>query len=246
MLGACTSSFLSSLEPIPSESALYTLISNLLILSSQFRKADNHGYPISISELYHMQDEIMEIEHQLHIWALETPLNWQPSTMVPTQTTVVNLQNDPEAHSYCSLHVGRVWNLYRVFRIFANELLIRCVGLCKNTVHGGLKAVAVADSAKQTIENQADAVNASTVFFLGSPTGHSNNLELQFLRPAEEADAIIYAGHCIMWPLFVVARANTLDNKRRRLALDRLRYIADDLGIRQAQVLCHMVVASSI
>lgn len=133
-------------------------------------------------------------------------------------------------NTYTSIWIAGIWNNYRCARILANELLRHLVSrvLEESNVQEPPEIqtdeqripyhtiLAAANSSIQTLSND---ICCSVPFFFSTTT--------------QDAPRAL-AGNLLLWPLYLAAQTTVVTDEMRRWAVDRLAYIGETMGIRQA------------
>jgi hypothetical protein len=167
------------------------------------------------------------------LWALDLNyLEWTqnlPPEFASTQIPVGAGSQPKEVYGnhyrvYSSIWIAGIWNNYRCARILANELLRGQVShlLQLNNSYDDEERVSyenILDSAIATIHTLSNDIFASVPFFLSANT----NVPPRAL-----------AGNLLMWPLYLASQTSTASDEICRFAADRLAFIAENIGLRQA------------
>lgn len=167
------------------------------------------------------------------LWALDLDyLEWTqnlPAEFITTQILVGDGSQPTEVYgnhylAYSSIWIAGIWNNYRCARILANELLRDQVShlLQSNNSYDDEERVSyenILDSAIGTIRTLSSDIFASVPFFLSTDT-HDPPRAL--------------AGNLLLWPLYLASQTSAASDEMRRYAVNRLSYIAETIGLRQA------------
>jgi hypothetical protein len=164
-----------------------------------------------------------------YLWELDQDyLQWAqnlPPEFVTTQVPVSDGQQLKNAFGthyllYSSIYIAGIWNNYRCARILANELLrdqVTHLLQSRNTPDETYETLL--NTAITTLQALSNDIFASVPFFLSTITN--------------EAPRAL-AGNLLLWPLYLASQTSVASDETRRWAAERLRYIADAVGIRQA------------
>lgn len=152
-----------------------------------------------------------------------------PPECVFTQAPIGDGQQSKEAYDnhylvYSSIWIASIWNNYRCARILANELLRDQVS------HLLQSSDALDDQEQSSYETMLDtAINTMKTLcneiFDSVPS---------FLSTRTNEPPRALAGNLLLWPLYLASQTSVATDEMRRWAAERLGYIADTIGIRQA------------
>jgi hypothetical protein len=173
------------------------------------------------------------------LWNLDRKyLSW--SQNLPPEFALAQVPVDVSANTkdvygeyysaYSSIWIAGIWNNYRCGRILANELLRDQVSHLlqwSNPLdppeleidHERVSYDTVLATAISTIQNLANDVYCSVPFFLSTTT--------------QDAPRAL-TGNLVLWPLYLASQTSVATYEMRRWASERLRYIAETIGVRQA------------
>ena len=135
-------------------------------------------------------------------------------------------------HVYANIWIATIWNNYRCIRILINELIIDQL---KYLFRFNPQSTLLWDDSC-LYENQILASN-STLLQLCHDICSSVPYFLGFnpdLRPNERPVPKTVGGNLLIWPLYTAAVTGMVSDLMREWVADRLRWISEIMGIRQA------------
>jgi len=208
-----------------------TKFCNLRASMSSFRDYSDSKYIVAAA---------CEIDAELAIWATHCQMNYIYST-VTIQERSKEVFSD-HYHVYTNLWIATTWNYYRAVRILVNEIILTQLGhLCEinpdeppPTFEESLAYQTQYLSSNTTILQLMHDICASVPYFLGYHSVSSGYGEM----PQHNKSI---SGNLLLWPLYTAACTAMVSEMMRDWVVDRLRQIAEIMGIRQAAPLAHVL-----
>ncbi|KAF4620230.1 hypothetical protein G7Y89_g14589 [Cudoniella acicularis] len=176
---------------------------------------DYENTPSIIRSLQALDQEYLEWTHAL------------PPEFISTQVPVSEGARSKDAYGthylqYSSIWIASIWNNYRCARILANELLLSHLSHSRNNIP---------EIDQQPYENILD----TTITTLHTLSNDIFNTVPFFLSTDTNEAPRALAGNLTLWPLYLASQTSGVLDDVRRWARERLRYIANTMGIRQAE-----------
>ena len=171
------------------------------------------------------------IDNDYNIWAKSCPFQY-------IYRTVTLKERSDEVfsdyyHVYPNLWVATTWNNYRAVRILLNELILD--QLCHLYSHYPESPLLWNDAcffenlvlaSNTTLLQLCHDVCASVPYYLGFDPDADKRLP----KPVPKA----VSGNLLQWPLYTAGVTNLVSDMMRQWIAERLRWISDIIGIRQA------------
>ena len=191
---------------------------------------------VDVCEAFKLILAAEEVDRELANWARQIPIEW-------SYTAVTRVRYSPgphlsksnfvpsQIHRYPNIYAARVWNLYRVYRLIIQSILLRTA----SSVYLSLTDY-YRHRTERINEGMVDDVCASVPFLLGynvSELKHStNNLQDEnFLWPQSSMNKISSFGHTgkfsLIWPLYLACSVLSVPETQRRWMRAQLRWIAE-------------------
>ncbi len=133
-------------------------------------------------------------------------------------------------NTYCSIWIAGVWNNYRCARILANELL-------RHLVSRALRESEMQEPPELQAENERVPYDKILAAANSSIKTLSNDICCSvpfFFTTTTQGAPRALAGNLLLWPLYLAAQTTVVTEDMRKWAADRLAYIGETMGIRQA------------
>ena len=143
-------------------------------------------------------------------------------------------------HTYNNLFIAAIWNHYRSVRILLNELLLDQLTHFSQTKFDSTLAGAddsIFESqmlaSKMTLLKLCHDICASVPYFLGFDPNRDPDLPYEIPKTVH--------GNMLIWPLYTAGVTPLVSDVMRSWVAGRLQWIADVLGVRQANLLAFKV-----
>lgn len=193
------------------------------------------SWAIDMNETSELTRAVEDLDGKLAEWAKQIPASWSYKIVKR-----MNYSSDLELssssfipyqiHRYPDYYAARVWNLYRVYRLIIQSLLLRVYSL--PSLHGADHHYDCIEKINKTMV--AD-VCASVPFLLGydlSDLKHSLGglRDENFLWP-QSSTKVSISGHTgkfsLIWPLYVASSVPSIPQKQQYWMRAQLRWIAE-------------------
>lgn len=143
---------------------------------------------------------------------------------------------------YRDFYIASVWNMVRVSRLVLASVIVRCAAwVCSPVDYRTTPEYATA--ARRCVDTITDIV-ASVPYHLGwhlkPARRHLLEKQLSGFACGEEDALKGLAGYFLTWPLGCVAGQDYTTDAQRSWIKGRLKYIADELGVKYAHILCQV------
>jgi hypothetical protein len=190
------------------------------------------------ASMKHSQDYENVTSIVASLWALDLDyLEWTQNLPPEFASTEVPVGDDSHSNEvygnhyllYSSIWIAVIWNNYRCARTLANELLRNLASYLlqsSNTPDDQEQASYknILNTVIKTIHTLSNDVFASAPFFLSTATQDTPRA---------------LAGNLILWPLYLASQTSTASDQMRLWVANRLEYIAEAMGVRQAVPMLH-------
>ncbi|KAF3763764.1 hypothetical protein M406DRAFT_85177 [Cryphonectria parasitica EP155] len=145
---------------------------------------------------------------------------------------------------YRDFYIASVWNLMRVSRLILASIIVRCAAwVCSPVDYRTTPEYATA--ARTCVDTITDII-ASVPYHLGwhlkPERKHLLERQLSGFACGEEDSLKGLAGYFLSWPLGCIQGQDYTTDAQRSWIKGRLRYIADELGVKYAHILCQLNV----
>lgn len=186
-------------------------------------------YPDNSAAATLLTDVLLADAH-LVAWHAALPTSWRPTTD-PTYTTVSDM---PRQHSYTSILTATMLNHYRVFRLLALGIAMRCLADQTPSLQNCMQDAQI----RRTIGECVNDICASVAWFLGPGFGRAcadvgeADARAYHRDSGDEADA--GGAYYLIWPLFVAMSVDCIPGSQRSWIKERMAEIGKDFGYRQA------------
>lgn len=143
---------------------------------------------------------------------------------------------------YGDFYIASVWNMVRVSRLVLASVIVRCAAwVCSPVDYRTTPEYATA--ARTCVDTITDII-ASVPYHLGwhlkSERRHLLEKQLSGFACGEEDSLKGLAGYFLTWPLGCVQGQDYTTDAQRSWIKGRLRYIAEELGVKYAHILCQV------
>ncbi|MCJ1393147.1 hypothetical protein MMC18_006019 [Xylographa bjoerkii] len=181
------------------------------------------------------------IDAELADWAARCPAQYIYST-VTMQSRSESVFSD-YYHTYDTIWIAWTWNSYRSIRILLNETLLQQLTHLSQypldypepyDEYSSLPYETQILCCKSLLVQLTQDICASVPFYLGY---HSQQDGVESMQ----APPVAAGGNLLLWPLFTAACTNVVSEMMRLWVVGRLEKIAEDMGIRQATALAHLL-----
>jgi hypothetical protein len=195
--------------------------------------------------------EALSIAADLQSWHSNLPADYYPTSTVKTSSPTPDVFSD-YYHTYSDLPTATFMNNYRVILILLHEIILAQLSHVRsspadineqNSFNRALTPSYIAQIERQVkrsqnaILNLIEQVCASVPFFLDYEycirTTHTLS-EPHHPRAA--------GGNAVMWPLYVCAQINFVQDPIRTWIIGRLNKIGADMGVQQAKVMAKILL----
>ena len=182
-----------------------------------------------------------DIDAELADWATCCPVQYVYNT-VTVQSRSESVFSD-YYHTYDSIWTAWTWNSYRSIRILLNEMLLQQLAhlsqlpsKCQESYgeYSTLPYETQILCCKSLLVQLTQDICASVPFYLGY---HNPQVGLESTRVPQAAAG----GNLLLWPLYTAACTDVVSDMMRSWVIGRLHAIAEDMGIRQATALAHLL-----
>ena len=179
--------------------------------------------PLRTQKLYQILEQGKGIDQRLVLWADSLPSVWR-YTSVPNKSTSTTIPKSIHIHE--DLFAAAVWNSWRAVRIRLVQTLMAVTELLgEDTSDTDFRSV----TRRKTILDLAEDICCSTPYLLGEIDGQG--------IPRGTAKGVALGGYTLMYPLRIICTVNELPESIHDWVEIKLTYIADVLGIGQANLL---------
>lgn len=149
---------------------------------------------------------------------------------------------------YGDYYIAGAWNMLRVNRLILASVIVRCAAwVCAPVDYRTTPEYATA--ARTCVDMIADII-ASVPYHLGwhlrPERRHLLQRQLSGFACGEEDSLKGLAGYFLTWPLGCVAGQDYTTDSQRAWVQGRLRYIADELGVKYARIICQVSCATPL
>ena len=199
--------------------------------------------PENVELILSLMRRAQAIDAQLAEWMRTLPDNWQFKTLcwqdqLPDGNYAAAEAFPGRVDVYNDFWIASVWNLARSARLILMSLTVRCAAWAVSPVD--YRTTPEYATAARTAVDTITDILASVPYHLGW-----HNKRAQLFKNGEPAGFACgedhsmkgLAGYFLTWPLGCVVIQDYLTDAQRRWVNGRLRYIADDLGVKYAHVL---------
>lgn len=143
---------------------------------------------------------------------------------------------------YRDFYIASVWNMLRVSRLVLASVIVRCAAwVCSPVDYRTTPEYATA--ARTCVDTITDII-ASVPYHLGwhlkPERRHLLEKQLSGFACGEEDALKGLAGYFLTWPLGCIQSQDYTTDAQRSWIQGRLRYIADELGVKYAHILCQV------
>lgn len=143
---------------------------------------------------------------------------------------------------YRDFYIASVWNMVRVSRLVLASVIVRCAAwVCSPVDYRTTPEYATA--ARTCVDTITDII-ASVPYHLGwhlkPERKHLQEKQLSGFACGEEDALKGLAGYFLTWPLGCIQSQDYTTDAQRSWIQGRLRYIADELGVKYAHILCQV------
>jgi hypothetical protein len=191
---------------------------------------------VDVSESFEVILAAQDVDRELANWASRIPVEW-------SYTTVTRMGYFPgphlsssnfvpsQIHRYPNFYVARVWNLYRVYRLIIQSILLRVSSWVYHYP---------TDHHQHRIEEinrvMVDDLCASVPFLFGYDVSElkrsTDRLQDQnFLWPQSSMNQATSSGHTgkfsLIWPLYIACSVSSVPDTQRSWMRAQLRWIAE-------------------
>lgn len=181
-------------------------------------------------------------------WGERLPPTWKPQTIAWEDGRRIDIYSD--------MYIASVWNLLRCTRLSLAAVAVRCAAWERAPADYRTTPEHVA--AARDCPGLLSDIIASVPFHLGWHRQHRDVVEKHYRQQrherringadepqpqppsfvcGDESDHKGLAGYFLAWPLAKVNSQDYTSDAQRAWVVGRLRYIADDVGVRQAGIL---------
>lgn len=171
-------------------------------------------------------------------WAEDCPLLYNYRTI--RVRGITNEVFSDTFHAYTTIWVAMCWNNYRCLRIRINELILdqlnhlaeeQSLPAMLNNDPG--YHTRLTNTAHEVVVQCSNDICSSVPYILGYDPDHQG--------PPKVPRA--FNGNLLLWPLYNAGLTERIPGYQRRWVIERLRFIADVMGVRQASPLVHSLSA---
>lgn len=143
---------------------------------------------------------------------------------------------------YRDFYIASVWNMVRVTRLVLASVIVRCAAwVCSPVDYRTTPEYATA--ARTCVDTITDII-ASVPYHLGwhlkPERKHLLEKQLSGFACGDDDSLKGLAGYFLTWPLGCVQSQDYTTDAQRSWLKGRLRYIADELGVKYAHILCQV------
>lgn len=143
---------------------------------------------------------------------------------------------------YRDFYIASVWNMVRVSRLILASVIVRCAAwVCSPVDYRTTPEYATA--ARTCVDTITDII-ASVPYHLGwhlkPERRHLLEKQLSGFACGEEDSLKGLAGYFLTWPLGCIQGQDYTTDAQRSWIKGRLKYIADELGVKYAHILCQV------
>ncbi|KAI9659116.1 MAG: hypothetical protein M1821_002076, partial [Bathelium mastoideum] len=206
----------------PIEEECILMIEAVQIVSDVQGVALSCPEPLRSRKLYHILQQGIELDRKLTHWAGSLPSIWKYSSILNKSTSAAI----PKCiHVHEDLFAAATWNNWRVVRIRLLQTLVAVAELVSED-----ERIFECHFLRwqKTIRDLADDVCSSTPYLLGEIDGQG--------VPRSVAKGVALGGYTLLHPLYVVISVRGLPASLYHWIEGKLTYIADVLGIGQANL----------
>lgn len=147
---------------------------------------------------------------------------------------------------YRDFYIASVWNMVRVTRLVLASVIVRCAAwVCSPVDYRTTPEYATA--ARTCVDTITDII-ASVPYHLGwhlkPERKHLLEKQLSGFACGDDDSLKGLAGYFLTWPLGCVQSQDYTTDAQRSWLKGRLKYIADELGVKYAHILCQVCLLS--
>lgn len=147
---------------------------------------------------------------------------------------------------YRDFYIASVWNMVRVTRLVLASVIVRCAAwVCSPVDYRTTPEYATA--ARTCVDTITDII-ASVPYHLGwhlkPERKHLLEKQLSGFACGDDDSLKGLAGYFLTWPLGCVQSQDYTTDAQRSWLKGRLKYIADELGVKYAHILCQVCLIS--
>lgn len=180
------------------------------------------------------------LDADLAAWMADLPPNWRHRPVHWQDQLPADESAFPgRVDAYPDFWIASVWNLARTARLICMSLTVRCAAWAVAPVdyRTTKEYAAAARAAGETIGD----ILASVPYHLGwkGPPGAVDGGGGEFACGDDHSMKGL-AGYFLTWPLGCVMIQDYLTDAQRKWVMGRLKYIADDLGVKYAHILAQV------
>ncbi|KAF4454249.1 hypothetical protein F53441_3249 [Fusarium austroafricanum] len=183
-------------------------------------------------ELLDLQQDLLGLDNEISYWAYDRPLVWRPEHVdqVPHNPSIADQATfyyPGLVDKYFDVYVATAWNSWRAAHVVYLDHLFR--------VAEALGQHELVPVYKERADPLSAAFKASIPYHLSRDVGEY----IQHAHagvPLAQSDRLV-GGLLLLHPLWAFARCTIVDELTREYALNTLRWIGSEMGIRQATIL---------
>jgi hypothetical protein len=190
--------------------------------------------PANTALILSLMRRAQALDADLAAWMADLPPSWRHRPVhwqdqLPADESVFPGRVD----AYPDFWIASVWNLARTARLICMSLAVRCAAWAVAPVD--YRTTKEYAAAARTAGEMIGDILASVPYHLGwkGPTGGGGG---EFACGDDHSMKGL-AGYFLTWPLGCVIIQDYLTDAQRRWVVGRLKYIADDLGVKYAHIL---------
>ena len=187
----------------------------------------------------------MDLETQFSTFSLQVASSWQHKTVYVGEKSAHHYET--YHHIYTDEHIGQMWNVFRLTRIFLCELIFsHCPKLSvDSTSCSGQSSLEY--YATTTIDQMSREICATVPQYIGgsSNSSYKDTTRTDLLSIARVQDARISSArqanvkqhvpcYRLIFPLYVAAQSPTASKAIKQYAIEQLHFMADHHGIENA------------
>ncbi|KAB8290044.1 hypothetical protein EYC80_010370 [Monilinia laxa] len=223
-------------------SVLNLKVANLRAESHQICTLEAHTTENVERVLNHLREAEL-IEKQYVEWYDNLPSEWTPRVVAWIDGIAEKYLESATCHpgrvdSYVELWMATTHNVARASRLFILTTVLRCTAWLSSGVDYRLTSEYIDISRRASL--LIDDIISSVPFFFGWNTKDNLPVVENSYFPCGNNSKIGgkgVTGVWAIWPIFAAAASDFATNSQRLWLRGRLKYIAEDLGIRQAEAL---------
>ncbi|KAE8441830.1 hypothetical protein EG329_004283 [Mollisiaceae sp. DMI_Dod_QoI] len=190
---------------------------------------------VNVGEAFELIRAAEELDRELANWARRIHIKWSYTAITRMGCSLGPHSSSSsfvpsQIHRYPNIYAARVWNLYRVYRLIIQSILLRV----SSSIY--LQANHHQDRVEKANRTMVEDVCASVPFLLGydltelkRPTDSFQHES--FPWPQSSMNKTSISGHTgkfsLIWPLYIACSVSSISETQRRWMRAQLRWIAE-------------------